>query len=138
MIVILAFFQNPTFAPCCTALVPFFRRPYWTRACIIQELWLAEKVMVCCGHHKVAWPTICILFIRIIPSSFLKVLGSEDWIENDPIRSAVFNLDYLAEDAGVLPQFSAEYQSQLLESPTKEWTSQSPLDALECLTMSRR
>jgi hypothetical protein len=94
--------------------------------------------MVCCGHHKVAWPTICILFIRIIPSSFLKVLGSEDWIENGPIRSAVFNLDYLAEDAGVLPQFSAEYQSQLLESPTKEWTSQSPLDALECLTMSRR
>ena len=76
--------------------------------------------MVCCGHHTVAWPAICIFFIRFLPSSFLKPLDSEDRIGNDPIRSAVFNRNYLAEDAGVLPQFSVKYQSQLLESPTKE------------------
>jgi hypothetical protein len=40
------------------SVIKFFRREYWYRAWVIQELVLARNIVIHCGHHKVHWKKI--------------------------------------------------------------------------------
>ena len=65
------------------AFVALFQRDYWKRLWIVQEVLLAEKLLVLCGDHICAWSTLGSI------SSELEYLGQIYGEDGLPIRSPV-------------------------------------------------
>jgi hypothetical protein len=111
------------------ALIPLLRRSYWTRAWILQEILVAENVMVCCGRFQVAWPTLCVLISTIVPEWCLDASDATDLIS-----STLADLNYFFHDMSKLSQLSLQRQKTRSSEQTP---STGLLDLLDCLTMSR-
>ncbi|KAH6844716.1 dynactin p62 family-domain-containing protein [Chaetomium sp. MPI-CAGE-AT-0009] len=127
-----------TFVPAWRALIPLFRRPYWTRVWIIQEVLLGKNVMLCCGSHRVAWPTFCVLVTDLLPRFGAEHAALSHGQEDDPISNAFHALEYLTYDVDKLSQLSLRYQELLdNEGEPRRGSSGGLLDLLDCLTMSR-
>lgn len=112
------------------SLIELLRRPYWTRAWILQEILLAENVMVVVGKHKVAWPTMAVLTL-IIPAWDEEMTSTED--ESNPFYETLRMLRYNMYDIIHL----SNLQLGLLSGPSDPQSSSGFLDLLDCLTMCR-
>ncbi|RYP42985.1 hypothetical protein DL770_011906 [Monosporascus sp. CRB-9-2] len=118
------------------AVISLLRRPYWTRAWIVQEILLAKNVMLCCGKHKVAWPPFAMLVSYIIPQWHTEAVASREGSEHGPFNETLWSLQYLIHDIGHLSRLSIKYQN-LLSNNEPTTSPGSCLDILDCLTMCR-
>jgi len=119
------------------ALIPLLRRPYWTRAWIVQEILLAENVMFCCGRHKVAWPTIAALVSQVIPKWHAEAEVSANLDEGDPFSVGLGILQYFVYDFSHLSKLSFKHQELLTLSESNPASASGSLDLLDCLDMCR-
>lgn len=119
------------------ALIPLLRRPYWTRAWIVQEILLAENVMLCCGRHKYAWPTLVALVSQIIPKWHAEAEASANLDEGDPFYEGLRTLQYIIYDFSHLSNLSFKYQELLSFSESNPASASGSLDLLDCLAMGR-
>jgi hypothetical protein len=77
------------------AISALFRRPYWKRVWIIQEVCKGDKVQVLCGGDNISWPKLASTFQYIKPLVPPEIIAIEDFRQQEITKNRPILADAL-------------------------------------------
>lgn len=56
-----------------------FKKPYWTRMWIVQEIVLAQSILLMCGNHTLKWDPVCTFLTKLSGHTIMETPGYSIW-----------------------------------------------------------